>query len=134
MAARSGVVINMGSVQGLQSQGGIPAYAASKGAILSLTRQMAIDYAPYGLRVVAVNPGTIRTPLVEALLSARHGGDTVAAWEAAARAYPMKRVGEIRDIAEACLWLASERAGFVTGESLTIDGGIMARGGWAEAA
>lgn len=65
-----GVIINVASVQGLQSQAGVPAYAASKGAVLSLTRQMANEYGRYGIRVVAVNPGTIETPLVSELLAA----------------------------------------------------------------
>ena len=60
-----GAVINVASVQGLQSMPEVPAYAASKGGILSLTRQMSIDYAKEGIRVLAVNPGTIDTPLVQ---------------------------------------------------------------------
>ena len=64
----SGLIVNIASVQGLQSQVGIPAYASSKGGILSLTRQMAMDYSNEGVRVVAVSPGTIRTPLVQRLV------------------------------------------------------------------
>jgi NAD(P)-dependent dehydrogenase (short-subunit alcohol dehydrogenase family) len=91
LTARHGVVVNMASVQGLQSQGGIPAYAASKGAILSLTRQMAMDYAAHGVRVVAINPGTIRTPLVEKLLAARHSGDTTAAWQVTSARFELSK-------------------------------------------
>jgi NAD(P)-dependent dehydrogenase (short-subunit alcohol dehydrogenase family) len=68
LEAGRGVIINIGSVQGHQSQVGIPAYASSKGAVLSLTRQMAMDYSNSGVRVVSVSPGTIRTPLVERLV------------------------------------------------------------------
>lgn len=85
-----GVVINMGSIQGLQSQKGVPAYAAAKGAVLSLTRQMAMDYGVYGIRVLAVNPGTIATPLVDGLL--KMGGSD---YKIAGAPYPLEgRVGQ----------------------------------------
>ncbi|MBT7862974.1 MAG: SDR family oxidoreductase, partial [Gemmatimonadetes bacterium] len=71
--AGRGVIINTASVQGLQSAKGVPAYAASKGAILSLTRQMALEYAEQGIRVLAVNPGTIDTPLVDDALEVAGG-------------------------------------------------------------
>lgn len=130
-----GVIINMASVQGLQSQRGIPAYAASKGAVLSMTRQMSIDYARKGIRVVAVNPGTIRTPLVEKLLRGRHGQDYLSeALRKAGAAYPMGRIGEIAEVAKVVLFLAGDGASFITGESVTVDGGIMSVGGWAETA
>jgi NAD(P)-dependent dehydrogenase (short-subunit alcohol dehydrogenase family) len=128
----SACIINMSSVQGLQSQPGIPAYAASKGGILSLTRQMSMDYASKGVRVVAINPGTIRTPLVENLLCGRHGKEYLPeALRKAGAAYPMGRIGEIEEIAETAVFLAGGGASFITGESVTVDGGIMAMGGWA---
>ena len=128
-------IINMSSVQGLQSQAGIPAYAASKGGILSMTRQMSMDYAKHGVRVVAINPGTIRTPLVENLLCGRHGKDYLPeALRKAGAAYPICRIGEVEEVAEAAVFLAGGGASFITGESLTVDGGIMAMGGWAGAA
>lgn len=123
-----GAIVNMSSVQGLQSQAGIPAYAASKGAVLSLTRQLAVDYAKRGIRVNAVCPGTIGTPLVRALIEGR-GWDL----SAAAKPYPAGRIGTPEEVAEAVLFLASDRrAGFVTGQSLVVDGGITAKGGWAD--
>jgi NAD(P)-dependent dehydrogenase (short-subunit alcohol dehydrogenase family) len=129
---KSTCIINMSSVQGLQSQPGIPAYAASKGGILSMTRQMSMDYAGKGVRVVAVNPGTIRTPLVENLLCGRHGKDYLPeALQKAGAAYPIGRIGEIDEIAQTAVFLASDGASFITGESVTVDGGIMAMGGWA---
>ena len=134
--SKTTVIINMSSVQGLQSQPGIPAYASSKGAILSLTRQMSMDYAGKGVRIVAVNPGTIRTPLFENLLIKRNGRDRLKeSIQEASQIYPILRIGEIHEIAEACLFLADDtKASFITGTHITVDGGIMAQGGWSTAA
>ena len=126
---RGGAIVNMASVQGLASQAGIPGYAAAKGGVLSLTRQLAVEYAKSGVRVNAVSPGTINTPLVASVIEKR--GSSLA--EAGA-VYPCGRVGEPHEIAAAVLWLASDEAGFVTGQNLTVDGGIMSRGGWAAVA
>ena len=71
MERGGGVIINTASVQGLQSAFGVSAYAASKGGILSLTRQLALEYAPHNIRVLAVNPGGIKTPLVDELVEAQ---------------------------------------------------------------
>ena len=120
-----GAIINIAFVQGLQSQPGIPAYASTKGAILSLTRQMGVEYAAQNIRVNAVCPGTIETPLVRNLIMSR--GKNV---EDAGIPYPMKRIGKPCEVAHAVLFLASDRASFITGTSLTVDGGIMALGGW----
>jgi NAD(P)-dependent dehydrogenase (short-subunit alcohol dehydrogenase family) len=127
LKAGRGAIVNMSSVQGLASQAGIPAYAASKGAVLSFTRQLAVDYAKHGIRVNAVCPGTIATPLVRGLIEGR-GWDL----SVAGKPYPMGRVGTPAEVAEVVLFLASDRASFVTGEALVVDGGIMAKGGWAE--
>ena len=108
---------------------GIPAYASTKGAILSLTRQMAVEYAPYNIRVNAVNPGTIATQLVKNILSKSGTSE-----ETAGKAYPMKRIGQPEEVANVVYFLASKKASFITGESIAVDGGIMALGGWAAAA
>ena len=121
-----GVIVNISSVQGTQSQPGIPAYAAVKGGVLSLTRQLAVEYAPKGIRVNSVSPGTIATPLVEGVLQ-RAGTSR----EAAGRAYPLRRIGEPSEVAKVVLFLASDDASFVTAENVTVDGGIMGLGGWA---
>ena len=127
--AGRGVIINTASVQGLQSAKGVPAYAASKGAILSLTRQMALEYAEQGIRVLAVNPGTIDTPLVDDALEVA-GGDEAEMRRSMAETHPMNRIGQPREVARVVLFLASEDASFMTGESVCVDGGIMARGSW----
>ena len=129
LEAGAGVIINTASVQGLQSAKGVPAYAASKGAILSLTRQMALDYAEQGIRVLAVNPGTIDTPLVDEALDAV-GGDEEQIRVSMAATHPMNRIGQPSEVARVVLFLASDDASFMTGESVCVDGGIMARGSW----
>tara|TARA_B100000902_G_scaffold397183_1_gene460212 strand:- start:469 stop:1257 length:789 start_codon:yes stop_codon:yes gene_type:complete len=128
--AKSGVIINTASVQGLQSAAGVSAYAASKGGILSLTRQLALEYAKYGIRVLAVNPGTIDTPLVE---EARiHTGQTKEELnQEAVKSHPVGRIGLPSDIAAAVLFLAGEQASFMTGSYINVDGGLMAKGAWA---
>ena len=128
-----GVIINTASVQGLQSQPLVPPYAASKGGILSLTRQMSLDYAKDNIRVLAVCPGSIDTPMLRAAAGAV-GGDpdeVVGQWGAA---HPIGRVGTGQDIANAVLFLASDKASFMTGENVNVDGGYMALGAWATAA
>lgn len=125
-----GVIINTASVQGLQSQKGVSAYAASKGGLLSLTRQLALEYALDNIRVLAVNPGTIDTPLVAEAL-AYIGGDEQAERRHMAEAHPMGRIGRPEEIANVVLFLASDKASFMTGEYICVDGGMMAKGAWA---
>lgn len=124
-----GVIINIASVQGLQSQPQVPAYAASKGGLLSLTRNMALDYASENIRVVAINPGTIDTPMVRTQANAAgHEDEMMEKW---GRLHPIGRVGQPDDIANAAMFLASDQASFITGENLCVDGGFMALGAWA---
>jgi NAD(P)-dependent dehydrogenase (short-subunit alcohol dehydrogenase family) len=122
---RAGVILNMASVQGQQSQVGIPAYASSKGAILSLTRQMAMDYSSSGVRVLSISPGTILTDLVRQNIA-----EEGASVEGIGAQYPLGRVGEPEDLGELCVFLASERARNLTGSNVHCDGGIMAMGSW----
>ena len=133
MKARGGgVIINTASVQGLQSMQGVSAYAASKGGILSLTRQLALEYARDNIRVLAVNPGTIDTPLVDEAVAAIDGNkeEMVKEWN---KAHPLGRIGKPADIANVVLFLASDKASFMTGEYVCVDGGMMALGAWASA-
>ena len=128
-----GAIINTASVQGLQSQNLVPAYAASKGGVLSLTRQMALDYAGQNIRVLAVCPGTIDTEMVRTV-ARLEGGDTdsiVADW---GKGHPIGRVGLGVDVANVVLFLASDKASFMTGEYVNVDGGFMALGAWASGA
>ncbi len=125
-----GVIVNTASVQGLQSMKGVPAYAASKGGVLSLTRQMALDYADDNIRVLAVCPGTIDTEMVRAS-AAMEGGDVEATLRRYGRSHPLGRIGTGQDIANVVLFLASDKASFMTGEYVCVDGGYMALGAWA---
>ncbi len=121
-----GVIINTASVQGIQSALGVAPYAASKGGDLSLTRQLSLEYAKDNIRVLAVNPGTIETPL------ALEGSRSVQALrEAAARTHPIGRIGQPEEIANVVLFLASDKASFMTGSYVNIDGGMLAKGAWA---
>ena len=125
-----GVIINTASVQGLQSALGVAPYAASKGGDLSLTRQLALEYAKDNIRVLAVNPGTIETPLVAE--AAEASGSSVEAMRAAwGAAHPLGRIGQPQEIANVVLFLASDKASFMTGSYVNIDGGMMAKGAWA---
>jgi NAD(P)-dependent dehydrogenase (short-subunit alcohol dehydrogenase family) len=130
MERGSGVIINMASVQGLQSALGVSAYAASKGGILSLTRQLSLEYAQYGIRVLAVNPGGIDTPLVDELVESL-GQDRAEFEKGYAKIHPIGRFGQPADIANAVFFLASEKASFMTGSFVNVDGGLMAKGAWA---
>lgn len=121
-----GAIINTASVQGIQSAMGVAPYAASKGGDLSLTRQLALEYAKDNIRVLAVNPGTIETPLA---LEASSSIEELR--EAAARTHPIGRIGQPQEIANVVLFLASDKASFMTGSYVNIDGGMLAKGAWA---
>lgn len=130
MQARGGgVIINTASVQGLQSQKGVAAYAASKGGVLAMTRQLALEYATQNIRVLAVAPGTFDTPL---LREVSKGIQDSTYMHRLTEAYPMKRLGKPIELARVVTFLASSAESFMTGECVTVDGGIMAQGGWAQ--
>ena len=118
---RRGSVVNVSSVTGLRAFPGVLAYCVSKAGLDQLTRCAALELAPKGVRVNAVNPGVVRTEIH------RRGGmdeDSYAAFlEHSKQTHPLGRVGEPRDVAELILFLASERAAWITGATYSIDGG-----------
>jgi NAD(P)-dependent dehydrogenase (short-subunit alcohol dehydrogenase family) len=116
-----GAIVNMGSVSALVGLRNRAAYCAAKGAVVSLTRALAIDHVGDGIRVNAVCPGTVESPWVRRLVA--DAGESIDALRAR---QPMGRLGTPEEIAEAILYLASDGAAFVTGSALVIDGGLTA--------
>jgi NAD(P)-dependent dehydrogenase (short-subunit alcohol dehydrogenase family) len=120
-----GCIINNSSVLGLKAVPGVSAYNASKGAITQLTRSMALEYASKGIRVNAICPGTIVTPMVEGLFE--QIGDRKAAEELFKSFHPIGRLGRPEEIAHAVLFLCDDNVEFMTGTMLSVDGGWIAR-------
>lgn len=118
-ATGHGAIVNIASIYGLVGGSLSPAYAASKGGVVNLTRQMALEWAPR-VRVNCVCPGVIETPMTAPLLA------DPAFREAALRRHPLGRLGRPEDVAAAILYLASDEAAFVTGVALPVDGGYTA--------
>lgn len=123
----SGSIINQGSVAGLVGVPNFAAYCAAKGAVIALTRSMAIDLAPRGIRVNVICPGTVYTPLMEPMLRARGDGDLAAGLAKTVLKYPIGRLGTPEEIANVALFLASDEASFMTGSVITADGGMTAQ-------
>ena len=125
-----GAIVNVSSVHAVQTSGNIASYAASKGGILALTRAMAIEFAQANIRVNAILPGAVNTPMLHAGLSRDHvqGGTLQARLENLARKTVNGRVAEPEEIARAILFLAdSAQSSFITGQALIVDGGATAR-------
>ncbi len=121
-----GSIVNISSVQALRGFHGWAAYAAAKGGINALTQQAAVDLAPDGIRVNAVAPGTIMTPLNEKVFSeTADPQELIHRWNAA---HPLGRFGQPEEVAEAVLFLASDRASFMTGDIIRVDGGLTIKG------
>jgi NAD(P)-dependent dehydrogenase (short-subunit alcohol dehydrogenase family) len=123
LAASGGSIVNVASISGLVGMPGQIAYTSSKGALLQMTRTLAVELGPRGIRVNAVAPGTIDTPFVANSLER---GDAPAP-EDFARTYPLGRILQPQEIADAVLFLASPQASSITGTILTVDGGYTAR-------
>jgi NAD(P)-dependent dehydrogenase (short-subunit alcohol dehydrogenase family) len=125
--AGGGAIVNQGSVAGLVAVPNFAAYCAAKGAVVALTRSMAIDLAGRRIRVNAICPGTVFTPLMEPMLRARGDGDLEAGLAKTVVKYPIGRLGTPEEIARVALFLASDEASFLTGSIVTADGGMTAQ-------
>ncbi len=129
-ARGGGAVVNVSSVHAIQTSANIAAYAASKGGLLALTRAMAIEFAPDNIRVNAILPGAVDTPMLRAGLGRGHvgHGDMQERLDNLARKTVNGRVGQPQEIAHAVYFLAdSEQSSFMTGQALVVDGGATAR-------
>jgi NAD(P)-dependent dehydrogenase (short-subunit alcohol dehydrogenase family) len=126
---RSGAIVNIASASGIRWSGSAQvAYAATKAGVIQLTRVVAVQYAPKGIRVNSVVPGQLHTPMVEARLAKqRMGGDVEALLKSRQKRIPLGFAGDGRDTANAVLFLASEEARFITGAELVVDGGMTVR-------
>jgi NAD(P)-dependent dehydrogenase (short-subunit alcohol dehydrogenase family) len=125
MRQRSGVILNTGSISGQVGIPGQGVYGPSKGAIHQMTRQMAIEYAPHGIRVNAIGCGTIDTPLVHK--SAAASGDPEKFWAMLRDNHPIGRIASAEEVASFITYMASDLASFFTGAILMMDGGFTAR-------
>ena len=117
-----GAIVNTASVGGLVGAGTFSAYVASKHGVVGLTKTCALDYAKQGIRLNAVCPGVIQTPMLDRL-----SGGTPAVIEALSASEPVGRIGTADEVAEAVVWLLSDSASFVTGTTLAVDGGFTAQ-------
>ena len=116
-----GVIVNMSSIAGMIGASGLPIYVASKHAVLGLTKSVALEYAKEGIRINAVCPGMIETDLLDRAFANQEVKERLIAM------HPIGRVGKPEEIAEAVVWLCSDKASFVTGQSLPLDGGYVAQ-------
>jgi NAD(P)-dependent dehydrogenase (short-subunit alcohol dehydrogenase family) len=123
--AGGGVIVNLGSVSGVIGWGGSSVSSASNGAVIALTKVLAVEFAAVGIRVNAVCPGLVRTPMVEDSL--RRLPDPAGAAQRVVDLHPLGRIASPEDIADAFVFLASTHSSFVTGTCLVVDGGLTAQ-------
>ena len=123
MVRRGGSIVNVASVQSLASQYNVLAYTVSKHALIGLTRSMAMDFAGQNVRVNAVCPGTVDTPMLRWAASLDPNPQSV--YDECARMHPLGRIARPEEVGEVIAFLAHERASFVTGAVWTVDGGLL---------
>jgi NAD(P)-dependent dehydrogenase (short-subunit alcohol dehydrogenase family) len=121
-----GAIINLASVQAYYSHQGAVAYSASKGSVVAFSRALALDHAREGIRVCAIAPGSVRTPMLLDAARRSNPEDPEAALAVFAESHPIGRLIEPRDIANVAVFLASDKAGAMTGATVLVDGGLVA--------
>ena len=126
LAAGGGSIIHIASVTGIIGLPRLAAYSMTKGALIALTRAMSTDYAARGIRANSVSPGTIDSPMLHEFVAWQSDPEGLLRQYDAM--HPLGRVGSIDDVANVCLFLASDEASFVTGANYTVDGGISVKG------
>ena len=119
--AGRGSIVNVASAAGLMGFANLPAYVASKHGVVGLTKSVALEFARQGIRINAVCPGNVHTPMLEGFA----GGDEQAL-QGMGRVTPIGRLADPAEIAEAIVWLCSDAASFVTGHAMAVDGGVLA--------
>jgi NAD(P)-dependent dehydrogenase (short-subunit alcohol dehydrogenase family) len=122
LTGSGGAIVNTASVAGLVGFQGLPSYSASKFGVNGITKVAALDYASVGIRVNSVCPGVIQTPMIDRLVAANPEMEA-----ALIAGTPMGRLGRPEEIAEAVVWLCSDRASFVTGHNMVVDGAFTAQ-------
>jgi NAD(P)-dependent dehydrogenase (short-subunit alcohol dehydrogenase family) len=127
MVGRGGVVLNMASIASLMGLEDRFAYSASKGAVLAMTRSIAVDYMRQNIRCNCICPARVHTPFVDKMVSEFHSGDEAATFEKLAKSQPMGRMGTPDEVAALALYLCSDEAAFVTGQAFPIDGGTLVK-------
>ncbi len=119
-----GAIVNVASVQGIATQPGVAAYSATKGGIIALTRSMALDHATQNIRVNAVSPGSVDTPMLRWAANEFFPGkveETLKSW---GELHPLGRVAQAQEIAKVVMFLCSDDSSFITGANIVVDGGL----------
>ncbi len=126
LGSGGGAIVNIASIAGLTgtTDGVLPAYSTAKGAVIALTKHIAVRYGPDGIRCNSISPGDMLTPMVQAYFDSAE--DPAALRKQAENEYPLRRIPEPKEIARSALFLASDDASNVTGHDLVADGGLLA--------
>jgi NAD(P)-dependent dehydrogenase (short-subunit alcohol dehydrogenase family) len=125
IASGAGVILNLASIASLVGLEDRFAYSMSKGAVLTMTRSIAVDYMKQGIRCNCICPARIHTPFVDGFLEANYPGREAEMLEKLARYQPIGRMGRPDEVATLALYLCSDESAFVTGQAFPIDGGVL---------